>query len=67
MIKTCLETVGADSSSHGWHIVGIFNDHLYTLEEKLEPLTLTISKDAPLYYGFIKTTSLNPVHEYGNP
>jgi ABC-type antimicrobial peptide transport system permease subunit len=56
------KTVGADSSSRGWHIVGIFNDfHLYTLEEKLEPLTLTISKDAPLYYGFVKTTSLNPV------
>ena len=56
------KTVGADSSSHGWHIVGIFNDfHLYTLEEKLEPLTLTISKDAPLYYGFIKTASLNPL------
>ena len=56
------KTVGADSSSRGWHIVGIFNDfHLYTLEEKLEPLTLTISNDAPLYYGFVKTTSLNPV------
>ena len=56
------KTVGADSSSRGWHIVGIFHDfHLYTMEEKLEPLTLTISKDAPLYYGFVKTTSLNPV------
>jgi len=51
------KTVGADSSSPGWHIVGIFQDfHLYTLEEKLEPLTLTIRKDAPLYYGFIKTS-----------
>ena len=56
------KTVGADSSSRGWHIVGIFQDfHLYTLEEKLEPLTLTIGKDAPLYYGFIKTASQNPV------
>ena len=56
------KTVGADSSSRGWHIVGIFQDfHLYTLEEKLEPLTLTIGKDAPLYYCFIKTASQNPV------
>ena len=56
------KTVGADSSSRGWHIVGIFNDfHLYTLEEKLEPLTLTISNNAPLYYGFVKTASQNPV------
>jgi putative ABC transport system permease protein len=56
------KTVGADSNSRGWHIVGIFKDfHLYTLEEKLEPLTLTISKDAPLYYGFVKTVPQNPV------
>ena len=56
------KTVGADSNSRGWRIVGIFNDfHLYTLEEKLEPLTLTISNNAPLYYGFIKTSSPNPV------
>lgn len=56
------KTFGADSSSKGWRVVGIFNDfHLYTLEEKLEPLTLTISKNAPLYYCFIKTSSLNPV------
>ncbi len=56
------KTVGADSSSRGWHIIGIFNDfHLYTLEEKLEPLTLTISKDAPIYYAFIKTSRQNPV------
>jgi putative ABC transport system permease protein len=56
------KTVGADSSFHGWHIVGIFNDfHLYTLEEKLEPLTLTIGKNAPIYYCFIKTSSKNPI------
>jgi putative ABC transport system permease protein len=54
------KTVGADSSFRGWHIVGIFQDfHLYTLEEKLEPLTLTLGKDAPLYYGFVKTASQN--------
>jgi putative ABC transport system permease protein len=56
------KTVGADSNSRGWHIVGIFQDfHLYTLEEKLEPLTLTISKDDPLYYGFIKIIPRNPL------
>jgi len=32
-----------------------------TLEEKLEPLTLTIGKNAPVYYCFIKTGSQNPV------
>jgi ABC-type antimicrobial peptide transport system permease subunit len=56
------KTVGADSNSRGWHIAGIFKDfHLYTLEEKLEPLTLTIGKDAPIYYCFIKMGSQNPV------
>ncbi|HET7003448.1 MAG TPA: FtsX-like permease family protein, partial [Puia sp.] len=56
------KTVGADSNSRGWHIVGIFQDfHLYTLEEKLEPLTLTIGKDDPLYYGFIKIIPRNPL------
>jgi len=56
------KTVGADSNSPGWHIVGIFRDfHLYTLEEKLDPLTLTISNDAHLYYGFIKIAPRNPL------
>src|SRR5206468_8126311 len=56
------KTVGADSISPGWHIVGIFQDfHLYTLEEKLEPLTLTIRKNDPLYYGFIKISPGNAV------
>jgi ABC-type antimicrobial peptide transport system permease subunit len=55
------KTFGADSSSRGWRVIGIFKDfHLYTMEEALEPLTLTISNNAPLYYSFIKTASLNP-------
>jgi putative ABC transport system permease protein len=56
------KTVGNDSNSGGWHIIGIFKDfHLYTMEEKLEPLTLTMDKDGPMYYCFIKTNSRNAI------
>jgi putative ABC transport system permease protein len=51
------KTIGADSNFKGWLIVGIFKDfHLYTMEEPLEPLSLTIS-DGPLQYVFVKTTA----------
>jgi putative ABC transport system permease protein len=54
-------TIGADSSNPGgWHVVGIFPDfHLYTMEEKLEPLTLTLDNRSPVNYCFVKTTSEN--------
>ena len=56
------KTVGADSSFRGWRIVGIFPDfHLYSMEEALEPLSLTLDRNAPLNYCFIKTSSQNPV------
>jgi putative ABC transport system permease protein len=56
------KTIGADSNSTGWHIIGIFKDfHLYTMEEKLEPLTLTMDKNGPMYYCFIKTNSRNAI------
>jgi hypothetical protein len=50
----------------GAGILWVFSSdfHLYTLEEKLEPLTLTISIRCSLYYGFVKTASLNG-REYG--
>ena len=56
------KTIGADSSFLGWHIVGIFPDfHLYSMEEELEPLSLTLNKNEALNYCFIKTSSGNPV------
>ena len=60
------KTVGGDSTSRGMHIIGIFPDfHLYTMEEKLEPLTLTMNKNAAIYYCFIKTTSQNLLSSMG--
>ena len=56
------KVIGADSSFAGWRIVGVFPDfHLYTMEEEIEPLSLTFSKNAALNYCFIKTTGQNPV------
>ncbi|HEX9512523.1 MAG TPA: FtsX-like permease family protein [Puia sp.] len=56
------KTVGADSGSRGWHIIGIFPDfHLYSMEEELEPLTLTLDKNAAINYCFIKTSAQNPL------
>jgi len=54
------QTIGQDSTWSGWHIVGIFHDfHLYSMQEELRPLTLTINRHAPLYYCFIKASSKN--------
>jgi len=52
------KTITLDSSSgRGWHIIGVFPDyHLYTMSEKIEPLTLTMDAGSPLPYCFIKTT-----------
>jgi ABC-type antimicrobial peptide transport system permease subunit len=51
-----------DSSSPRWNIIGIFPDfHLYSMREKLEPLTLVMEKNASLNYCFIKTNSRNRV------
>jgi putative ABC transport system permease protein len=54
--------IGADSNFKGWQVVGIFPDfHLYSMEEELEPLSLTLDPKAPLNYCFIKTNAENPV------
>jgi putative ABC transport system permease protein len=54
--------IGADGNFKGWHIVGVFPDfHLYSMEEELEPLSLTLDRKAPINYCFIKTTTQNPV------
>lgn len=52
------KTIITDSSNHrGWHIVGVFPDfHLYTLAEKVEPLTLTVNMKDAIPYAFIRTT-----------
>ncbi|MEP6727901.1 MAG: FtsX-like permease family protein, partial [Bacteroidota bacterium] len=56
------KTIGADSTSRGMTIVGVFADfHLYTMEEELEPLTLTLSPRSQLGYLFIKTNGNHPV------
>jgi ABC-type antimicrobial peptide transport system permease subunit len=54
--------IGADSNFKGWQVVGVFPDfHLYSMEEPLEPLSLTLDTKAPLNYCFIKTSSGNPI------
>ncbi len=56
------KTIGADSTSRGMTIIGVFTDfHLYTMEEELEPLTLTLSPNSQLGYLFIKTSGHHPV------
>jgi putative ABC transport system permease protein len=56
------KTIGGDSTTRGMTIIGVFPDfHLYTMEEQLEPLTLTMSPNNQLFYIFIKTNAPNPV------
>ncbi|HTI89443.1 MAG TPA: FtsX-like permease family protein [Puia sp.] len=53
-------TIAVDSGQAGWHVVGVFADfHLYTMEQKLEPLTLTLNKGGSIEYCFIKTTPVD--------
>jgi len=61
------KTIGVDSNFKGWRIVGIFPDfHLYSMEEPLEPLSLTNEKNQNINYCFIKTTSGNTVKTLEN-
>jgi ABC-type antimicrobial peptide transport system permease subunit len=54
-------SVGGDSAASRWHIIGIFPDfHLYSMQEKLEPLTLTMSNHDAINYCFIKVAPQNP-------
>ena len=56
------QTIVVDSGRAGWHIVGVFADfHLYSMEEKLSPLTLTLNKGGSLEYCFIKTTPVDAI------
>lgn len=54
------KTIVIDSGRAGWFIVGVFADfHLYSMEEKLRPLTLSLNKGGGLEYCFIKTTPVD--------
>jgi len=56
------QTIGRDSTWAGLHIIGIFRDfHLYSMQQELQPLMLTIDQHAPLYYCFIKASAHNLV------
>lgn len=56
------QTVGRDSNWTGWHVIGIFHDfHLYSMEEELQPLTLTLKPHVPVSYCFIKVAPQNLV------
>jgi putative ABC transport system permease protein len=54
------KTIQVDSASPRWNIIGIFPDfHLYSMRERLEPLTLIMDKGAGMNYCLIKTSSQN--------
>jgi len=47
--------IKADSGEVTWRIVGVFPDfHLYSMAEKIEPLTLFLNKSPRINYCFIK-------------
>ena len=54
------QSISPDSSSPRWNIIGIFPDfHLYSMREKLEPLTLLMEKHPGMSYCFIKVSDKN--------
>lgn len=57
------DLVGKDVGEDGekpWHVIGIFPDfHLYSMREKLAPLTLMLVKSGDINYCFIKLTPQN--------
>jgi len=56
------KTIVIDSGRAGLHVVGVFADfHLYSMEQKLEPLTLTLNKGGGLDYCFVKTTPVDAI------
>ena len=56
------KTLWPDSAMPKWNIIGIVPDfHLYSLHEKVEPLTLLMTKNIPLSYAFIKVNAGNAV------
>jgi ABC-type antimicrobial peptide transport system permease subunit len=46
-----------DSTSAPWHVIGIFPDiHLYSMHEKMQPLTFNMNRGDRINYCFIKTS-----------
>ncbi len=56
------KTIVIDSGRASWHVVGVFADfHLYSMEEELAPLTLSLNKGGGLDYCFIKTAPVDAI------
>ncbi|MFL9483668.1 FtsX-like permease family protein [Chitinophagaceae bacterium LWZ2-11] len=52
----------SDSSKPKWNIVGIIPDfHLYSMHEKIAPVTLFMNKKNSINYIFVKVKTNNPV------
>ncbi|MGC4101689.1 ABC transporter permease [Ferruginibacter sp.] len=51
----------ADSSSPKWTIVGVIPDfHLYSMYEKAEPLTISMTSTSPVSYVLVRVNTQNP-------
>ncbi len=51
-----------DSTQPNWNIIGVIPDfHLYSLHEKIEPITLNISSSSDIRYVFVKVNAKNAV------
>ncbi|HWB91256.1 MAG TPA: ABC transporter permease, partial [Puia sp.] len=51
----------SDTSAPGWNIIGVVPDfHLYTMNEDLHPITITMNNSEPLSYIFVKVRTANP-------
>ncbi|HWV73147.1 MAG TPA: FtsX-like permease family protein [Pseudosphingobacterium sp.] len=55
--------INTDSTGrHGWHIIGIIPDfHLYSMHEKVKPLTIALESTSPINYLFVKVNTQNPI------
>lgn len=52
----------SDTAAPKWNIVGVIPDfHLYSMHEKLRPLTLLMSNDQALAYILVKVKTRNPL------
>lgn len=51
----------SDTSAPAWNIIGVVPDfHLYTMNEDLQPITITMNNGEPLTYIFVKVRTANP-------
>lgn len=50
-----------DTSSPGWNVIGVVPDfHLYSMNEDMRPITVTMSNSDPLGYILVKVRTANP-------